>query len=318
VLNFSPAIRGSTAWLLSLCGLSGLPLHAEEIEEQLWYDTGREAVMERADDLAGWVDHFFGLPDHDRELASSFIRLRPQVKWDEQDDVDWKLRATGQLQLPALSDRVSLVFSGDGGDIDEEIYDPALSDGDSSLGVKILLDEDKRSRVDLLAGFKAGPKGKVGARYRYQRPFLERNRFRFSEELFWIGGDGFGTLSRVDIDHRLNERDLLRWANRVEYSEESNGAEWNTRLAWVRRIDERSAIRGFGFLRGDTSPERLKSRGFGASYRRQFLRDWLYWELEPRYAWRKGKRDTDREGVASVRLRFEIVIGDKPRFPADR
>jgi len=38
----------------------------------------------------------------------------------------------------------------------------------------------------------------------------------FSEELCWIGGDGFGTLTRADIDHSLNDKTLLRWTNKVD------------------------------------------------------------------------------------------------------
>lgn len=37
-----------------------------------------------------------------------------------------------------------------------------------------------------------------------------------SEELFWIGGDGGGTLTRGDLDHSLDDKTLLRWANKVE------------------------------------------------------------------------------------------------------
>ena len=106
---------------------------------------------------------------------------------------------------------------------------------------------------------------------------------------------------------------MLRWANKAEYSEESNGVEWNSRVAWIKKLDEKSAFRVFTFIRGETDPEILKSRGFGTAYRRQFLRDWLYWEIEPQYAWRKRRPEQEREGVASVKLRLEIVFGERKR-----
>jgi hypothetical protein len=129
--------------------------------------------------------------------------------------------------------------------------------------------------------------------------------------LFWVGGDGFGALTRMSIDHALSESTLLRWSNRLEYSEESNGAEWNTSGAWIWKLDQESAVRAFGFVRGESDPQLLKSRGFGLGYRRQFLRDWLHWEIEPRYAWRKNRPDQEREGVAMVKLRLEITFGGR-------
>ena len=278
----------------------------------VWIDTRHEQVSNSTSDFANWVDSFFGHARSVDDSASSIVRIRPQFEWDEEDDTDWKLRATGKLYLPRTSERLSLVFLSEDGDFDDEFYDPALaSDGESTVGLQYRVHKEERSRVDLIAGIKSGPKGKLGAKYRYQVPFGARNRFRFSEELFWIGGDGFGTLTRADIDHSLGEGTLLRWANKAEYSEESNGVEWNSRVAWIRRLDEKSAFRLFTFIRGETDPELLKSRGFGTAYRRQFLRDWLFWEIEPQYAWRKRRPETEREGVASVKLRLEIIFGER-------
>lgn len=285
------------------------PEPAPNPDEETWYDSGHSAATGSADELAQWVDSFFGLPQADLESATSIIRLRPQYQYDEEDGSDWKLRATGQLRLPRLNQRLSLVFIGQDGEFGEEFYDPARSDGDSSVALQYQIRDDEHHRLDLLVGGKSGPKGKVGMRYRYQVPFMQRNRFRFSEELSWVGGDGFGTLSRFDIDHLLSQRTLLRWANRGEYSEESNGLEWSSRVAWVKRLDKRRAASVFTFIRGDTDPDLLKSYGVGLSFRRRYLRDWLFLELEPRYAWRKGKQDEERDGVYSVRLRLEIIIG---------
>ncbi len=295
-------------------------VHAQEISGEsvvkgkvpVWIDTRHEQVSNSADDLANWVDSFFGHTRSVDDSAKSIVRIRPQFEWDEEDDTDWKLRATGKLYLPRTNERLSLVFLSEDGDFDDEFYDPALaSDGASTVGLQYQIHKEERSRVNLIAGLKAGPKGKLGVKYRYQVPFGLRNRFRFSEELFWIGGDGFGTLTRADIDHSLGEGTLLRWANKAEYSEESNGVEWNSRVAWIRRLDEKSAFRLFTFIRGETDPELLKSRGFGTAYRRQFLRDWLFWEIEPQYAWRKRRPETEREGVASVKLRLEIIFGER-------
>ena len=280
--------------------------------EEPWIDARHKDLNKRADAFANWVDDFFGHARSVQDSPASIIRIRPQFEWDEEEDTDWKIRATGRLYLPKTNDRLSLVFLGQDEEFTDEFYDPAATtDGDSTIGLEYRIRDEDRHQTSLFAGMKAGPKGKLGARYRYQAPFLKRNRFRFSEEFFWIGGDGFGTLTRADIDRTLSSSTLLRWANKAEYSEESNGVEWNSRVAWIKRLDENAAFRAFTFIRGETDPEILKSRGFGVAYRRTFLRDWLFWEVEPRYAWRKRRPGKDREGVAMVTLRLELIIGER-------
>jgi len=302
--------------ILWLCLAISAPAEEVEVAEEgskSWVDSGRDRLVHTADDLANWADGFFGNPQSDLEAtATSRLRLRPEFRWDESDGEDWKLRATGRLHLPQVDRRLSLVFFGDDGDAEAEFYDPALSgDGDSSAGLQYEVARRKAHRVDLLAAMKSGPKGKVSARYRYQSHLWKKGRFRFSQEAFWIGGDGFGTLGRVDIDRRSGRDTLIRWANKAEYDEESEGVEWSSRLARIKRLNEKSAFRLFAFVRGETDPSLLESRGFGAAYRHRFLRDWIYWEVEPRYAWRKQRTFADREGAASVRLRLEILFSSE-------
>ncbi len=281
-------------------------------ETSSWLDRGYERIGSSGDELANWFDGFFGNAREVQDEASSLIRIRPQLDLDEQDGTDLKLRVNGKVHLPRASDRLSVVFSGEDGDFDEDFYDPGIaSGGDSAAGVQYQVRRRKRSSAFLFAGFKSGPNVKVGARYRQDKPLWgDRSRYRFSEEVFFVPGDGFTSLTRFDIDHALSQSTLLRWANRVEWGEETRGAEWVTRLAWIRRYDADTAFRTFGFVRGDGDPEVLKSRGIGFGLRRRFGREWLFWEIEPSYAWRKRRPGDEREGVAAIKIRLEAVIGD--------
>ncbi len=284
-------------------------------QQQRWIDARYEGFTNSADRLAMWVDGFFSQTRAVEDAATSLIRVRPEYSWDDDDNGDWKVRVTGRLFLPAASDRLSLVFLGEDDDFDSQFYDPGItSDGSSTVGLQYRVTDRAQSRIDLTAALKSGPKGKLGGRYRFQLPLGERTRLRLSEEIFWIGGDGFGSLSRFDVDRSLDENTLLRWANKATISEASNGVEWSSVAAWIRRLDGDHALRAFAFIRGETDPRFLKTRGVGSSYRRRFLRDWLFWEVEPRYEWRKARAGENRDGVLGVDLRLEIVLGArKPR-----
>ncbi len=298
--------------LLLVLLLSSRVLAAESSEPLPWIDQRYASLTDRTEKLALWLDGFFSQSRSVEDTPESLLRLRTTYQWDEDDGSDWKLRATGRLFLPATSERLSLVFLGEEGEFESEFYDPGLvTDERSTVGVEYRLTDRERSRLDLTAGLRSGPKGKLGGRYRYQLPLGKRWRLRAGEELFWIGGDGFGTLTRLDLDRYLGAGALLRLAGRAEYSEESNGVEWDSRLILGRRLKDDRALRAFAFIKGETDPRYLKTRGFGAAYRRSFLRRWLYWEVEPRYQWRKDFPGDNRNGLFSVSARLEIVLGSR-------
>ena len=277
-----------------------------------WLERGYATIDNRSDELATWVDSFFGHARDVQDEPRTTVRLRPQYEWDEQDGSDLKLKVTGKVHLPKASNRLSVVFSGEDGDFDEDFYDPGIAaNGDSAAGVQYQVRRKKRSSAFLFAGVKSGPNVKVGARYRMENPLWADARYRFSEEVFFVPGDGFTSLTRLDVDHALADNTLLRWANRLEWGEETRGGEWNTRVAFIRRYDQHTAFRTFAFVKGDTDPELLRSRGLGFGLRRRLGRDWLFWEIEPRYAWRKRGTDQEREGVASVKLRLEMIVGER-------
>lgn len=279
---------------------------------ETWVDHRHEQLSNQADKLAGWIDGFFSESRSVEDSPSSLIRIRPEYTWDDDDGGDWRLRATGRLYLPAMSDRLSVVFMGGNSGFDETFYDPGItSDNDSAVGIQYQVRRKSQSRIDLTAGIKARFKGKLGARYLYLLPLTEKNRLRFSEEGFWIGGDGFGTLTRVDLDHVIDDNTLIRLANKALYSQESNGVEWTTRLAWAKRLNDKRAVRAYVFMRGETSPRYLSSRGLGASYRRKFLRRWLFWEIEPYYEWRKYHAGDNRDGIFGTDFRVEVVLGSR-------
>ncbi|MEM0952826.1 MAG: hypothetical protein AAGI24_01695 [Pseudomonadota bacterium] len=295
---------------LTESAVNGKPA-AEELSNKSWLERGYATIDNRSDALATWVDGFFGHARDVQDEPKSLVRLRPQLEWDEQDGTDVKLKVTGKVHLPQANNRVSLLFSGEDGDFDQDFYDPGIAaNGDSAAGVQYQVRRKKRSSAFLFAGVKSGPNFKVGARYRRENPLWKEARYRFSEEVFFVPGDGFTSLTRFDIDHALSDNNLLRWANRLEWGEETRGGEWRTRLEFMRRFDTETAFRSFVFIQGDTDPELLRTRGVGLGLRRRLGPDWLFWEVEPRYAWRRRSKDEEREGVASIRLRLEMIIGD--------
>ena len=280
-------------------------------DKDQWFDSSHGYLTGTADSAAQWMDSFFGEERSDVESASSRLRVRFEYEWDEKDGYQLDMKLRGKLHLPAGNDRLSLVFEGED---DSEGFDSAAFSTDDDRSVALVLNVwDKfRQRIDLSLGAKAGPKGKLSARYRFEQPFATDYLLRFTEELFWVGGDGLGNLARADVDRVFDQNRLLRWSNRVLYSEESNGVEWSSRLLFRRRLSDRMAVGYFTSVKGETDPQVLtRSYGFGATLRRNFLRRWLFFEVEPSYRWRKEVGDSNREGAAVLLLRLEVALDDR-------
>ena len=125
--KFSNLSRLAFCCLALLASHASLAADAGVETEPRWVDARHRQISERSDELAEWADNFFGGDISVEESATSVVRVRPQFEWDEEDDTDWKLRATGRFYLPRSNDRLSLVFFGEDGDFEDDFAAPCVS-----------------------------------------------------------------------------------------------------------------------------------------------------------------------------------------------
>ena len=106
----------------SLVGATDAPTPDLDPDQPInWVDTSHAYATDNAQALAEWMDEVFGDPLYDAERAESYLRLEFVNDWDQEDGNDFKIRLRGQVQLPRISNRLNLVFSGeDSQDLDEE------------------------------------------------------------------------------------------------------------------------------------------------------------------------------------------------------
>jgi len=281
-----------------------------------WLDSSYDYVTSRTDALAQRVDSFFGEADAERESADSVLRLVGESGWSEDDGADTRLRLKGKVDLPQLSHRLSLVF-GEEDDYRSDVLPPA-GDADGDIGVQYRLLDAARSRLDASFGANSSLDFHLNLRYRFMRPLGESFRVRFTERVYLKEGDGAGSITRGDLDYRISEKGLLRFTSDVEYGEETDGAEWGTRLSFLRQIDAQQAISAFAAVSGQTDPgARANVYAAGIRYRRNVLRPWIFVELEPARLWRREDEASARQGVWAATLRIELreEIGNRRAKP---
>jgi hypothetical protein len=275
-----------------------------------WLDVSHDYVSDQADELAQWLDSFFGQRVADIESARSILRLTSSYNIDEIDDDEFKLRGRGKLQLPALSERLSLVFSGSEGEDSDRIQtarDDESDDGQVALQYSV--QETPRHKFDLFGGVRAGLKARAGLRYRYQYTPSASYFHRFRQQLAYDQSDRAISTTRLDLSYKLDHNSLWRWSSRVRYGEETDGVEWRSSVGWQERLAPNRAVTYFVGINGITDPDKLiKSYGPGIRYRQTVFRDYLFLDLVPSYSWRKEEAGYDREGAWSFDIQLEMFF----------
>ncbi|RFF28460.1 MULTISPECIES: hypothetical protein [unclassified Wenzhouxiangella] len=289
----------------------------EEGRPEGWLDLTHSYLNQRLCEPAAWFDGFFGDPRTlEENPVGSFVRLRNAVRWDEHEGWQYRVGVRANVILPRLSERVRLLVARDE-DLEGDYTDPAGAFDDpenqTRLGLRFLASEHARSRFDVDGTVRVSSGSlnpRLRGRYRYIRGLTDRTLGRFTQSAFWEREEGLGLTTRLDWEWLPDRNRLLRWSGRGTWSEKSDGIDWRTGLVSFQQLDMKSAIRAEVGAWGYTEPEFETEEYFVAlRYRRQFLRHWLYYEIEPAHAWPKdfdtGERRSDWRLTFTLEIQFE-------------
>ena len=274
-----------------------------------WVDSGVVYATDQVQALTVWMDDFFGDPTYDLEQPDSLLRIDWENSWDEQRSYKARVRLRGKLQLPKISKRLNLVFSGEDGD---KLGADDRNEKTDVVGLQYSLGELDRSRIDRTLD--AGTWDlRPGVRYRNQGPLSQHAGYRYTQQVEYKNSDGFYTTAELNLDRVLNEDSLLRWSNEVIYGEETDGVEWRTRLSLDQRQrpahkKHQFVIGYFASIQGETDPRYVQNYRIGVTLRRQVYRPYFFVELEPSYNLRRDSVDQNRSNAWNFIARFELVL----------
>ncbi|MEM9396819.1 MAG: hypothetical protein AAF991_05020 [Pseudomonadota bacterium] len=295
------------------------PVENDEITEVIvldqaphWVDSSHSFATNRAQALAQWMDDFFGAEVRDAERADTFVRAIAIDDWDNRDQHDFRFRVRGQVSLPKISERVDLIFSGEEA---EQTLTEEERAAESDIGVRVNFSDGKRSRLDGTVSLRSGPAVLPGVRYRYQLPLGQQAWARATQRLQYHSEDGYRALTNFDLNRVLSDRSLLRWGGRLRYREDREFWDWNTGVFYRRWFDDHedfpSAMEYYVTMSGRDQPATFATNyRVGMLYRRQFFRQFLFFELEPSYNWRRDSFEEEREGVFGLVFRLEVMLDD--------
>jgi hypothetical protein len=273
-------------------------------------DDSHRYITTQADSLAHWMNNFFGDVRTEEEAPTSLIRMRFEQEVDEHNNWVSDLKIRGKVDLPKLDNKVSLLFSDE--DSGTTGHDDLLIDSRDTpedLTLQYNAKDKKKYRVDFRVGLQSSLSPKTSVRYKYEQPFSDSLLGTFSEEALYLGGDGFASITRVELDKLIGDDKIVQWHNRLDWAEDTTGVEWGSSLSWDKRLTEKSAYGYFLAINGRTEPDNMiNGHSLGMRYRKNVYRDWLFAEIQPSYRWDKPEAGMPREHGAVILFRLEAVF----------
>jgi hypothetical protein len=291
--------------------------------DNTWVDRYHTYIEEDLYATVVWFDHFFA-DELRKDIGStqSSLRWTNSFRWDQQQHFVYRTWVRASIRLPHLSGKWRLVISGENKG-DPTAYKPE-DPGNPGLAVTA---SDRRASTelvyDVLQTRNTAVDFGVGVRVKIPPDAYARTRLVHVEELgygiigrltatpYWDAADGFGESNQIDFERPLSPQTLLRWGNSLTIAEGSGGWNWGTEVSFLQRLSKNSAITFAGSANGPTRPSFVAGnyRVF-TRYRRNFKRDWLFFELEPDINWPR-QQDGSRQAVWGGTFRLEVVFQGK-------
>lgn len=309
--------RGAFALLLTMIFLPVLPFPSFASDNS-WLDRAHSSVEEDFSGTLRWFNRFFSdYPDERVEYSESSLQIVNDFRWDEADHFVYRLRVRARIRLPSLKGKWRLLISGENrGDPNptrpEDPGNPGqdvlATDGRASTELAYNLFEEKNTILFVGAGVRIRSDPSVFTRFRFlhARELAHSIIARLTVTPYWDSRDGFGETNELDFERPISDDTLLRLNNFTAIRESENGWFWGSELSAEHRL---SIIHGIGVgasIVGRTRPVAVidNYRVF-VRYRRNFLRRWLFIELEPDVNWRWQEEDGSRDTILGGTVRLE-------------
>lgn len=253
-------------------------------------DAWQKRIEQSIESSVEYFDRFFGEERLKDDNRSTRVQFRLGLKVDRLDRFTLKQDLSARLALPRMQNRVQVFFD-DLFDVDRPFERDAIEtqvrESESDTGLRYVLKEDARFRVNTDAGLRLGSEpqafGRVRGRYIIPRDEWE---LRFTQRLFWFTRDGFGEDSAMDWSRQLADGALFRSQSVVGWTEDRPGVMPRQVFSYYRVINPRSSWRTSLRAEWPESPGGdYAIYGEEVTYRRLIYSDWLFAEITPGLEW---------------------------------
>jgi hypothetical protein len=284
----------------------------ESAEDYPWLDIMHQSIASSVNSSAVWFDDFFSLEEfEDREGAYGEARIRLGWEPRSRDLSEFETRFKVRVKLPNLKNRVDLVLS----DYDEDRPDnDILASGNNDFveqnRFSLALRWRRSPDIGLSHRIGVGRRLQAFAKSRYRNSHILTNKsiLRWETSAYLYSGDGLGADFSWQLDYNVTDHSIFRWNNHYYYRDRSNDWLWQHSVQRLTQFDEKNALIAGFYIEGLSRPNyRLEEYLVSLRWRKNTLRKWLFYEIEPFVLWRRDEHFSASYGIA---LRLEGFFGD--------
>ena len=300
----------------------------QEFASEHWIDKTQAHTYTGMCKTVRWFDRLFGKTkqfDDDKFGGKLVVGFKQR----EREDFDPKLRVRIKTKLPNVSSRANAFigrvnedeFVADGDQNPDGLSETAIrrrneDDAEWLVGLGYSDPKNRKKGFDYSIGAKISsglnPFAKIRYRYNFKMP--ENHLLRATQTIFWRNDDGYGTTTNLNYSYLLGSNDILEWGTSAKFTEDEDQWEWLTGTNWYHRLESGNAVVSRAFVRGEEeSSESVPEYGLSLTYRRPFMREWLFMEALLEYRWIKGPEDESRETSLGAGIQFEMEFGHLAR-----
>lgn len=271
---------------------------------------------------ARWLDGLFGdSKEFEEEAVGGKFLLG--MSWNEYEDIDFRGRYRLRTDLPNFSNRWDAfigrvdeeAFVSDTETVQESVFRQGISGADENewlVGLGYKDRSNKDGGWDYSVGLRLRTPVRMYVKSKYRKAFQLGSKadMRFRQTFFWRDGVGFGTTTHIDTSRELSSMNVLRWEIIATISEETEGTRWWTGNTWYHNLGDQRGISLLTFARGETDDDvSLHEYGFELTWRRQFAREWLFFNIGPTLTWPRFDLDEKREASFGFAVMMEFEFG---------
>lgn len=220
-------------------------------------------------------------------------------------ELDFRFRI--RVKLPALENRVELLFSDEDNDVNEQAIKAARSAelGNQDQAVLALqFKKDSASKVSYRLGFGRGSQLYTRARYLDKVDFSPQSVLRYFAEANYYSGDKLGFEVNAAYSYVFDSASAFELRNSFKFRNNSNDWIWRHEFQYLRVTKNDTSYLYTASVDGISRPNYRKEQMlFSMRYKRKVLRDWLYIEVEPFILWLREENFRASVGLA---IRTEI------------
>ncbi|MCY7295354.1 hypothetical protein [Alteromonas sp. a30] len=278
-----------------------------------WLDDLHLSLTSSVHDTANWLDTFFVNDSLELDQdAHGYARIRLAWEPRSRNFAEFESRLRVSWKLPKFKNQVSVVFSDYDEDLDQAPVKAAQNDviedqNRFNLALRWIRNTDNSKIWSHRIGI--GRQLQPFVRTRLIKKFAmgEGNNLRTEVSGYYYAKDGFGSHLGLQYEHGISENSVLRFDNHLYYRGDDNDWLWRQSLYMMHQVNERSAFIHGVYVEGESEPNYQVTEYLVSSrWRKNALREWLFFEVEPFVLWSREDNFSASYGVA---LRVEGFFG---------